>query len=212
LIAAPASAHFLLAPGKSHLRLLPIEDSAARYLYRWLMAVTILATFGLLTCGVFRLAGASEADHFLAVTLVAVVLAALFIAMILGRRRQLAQVLSRDLPKGSLRHRLALRWHHFAIAGVVLLWISATINRLLGYGGQGTGIKTLLLIGLYFLLDWLLKQILEVAFGLAGKPDAAARVLQSAGAAAAEDVVEKRPQQKKFPIRIRPLSNSMSTA
>jgi len=197
--------NFLLTPGKPHLRLLPIEDSAARYLYRWLMAVTVLATFGLLTCGVFRLAGAGEADHFLAVTLVAVVIAGMFIAMILGRRRELAQVLTRELPAGSLRYRLALRWHHFAIAGVAVLWASATINRLLGYGDQGTGIKTLLLIGLYFLLDWLLKQILEAAFGLAGKPDAASLVFRSAGAAVAEDVAENTPAKEEIPDKDPPI-------
>lgn len=179
--------HFLLAPGKPHLRLLPLGDAAARYLYRGLMAVTILTTFGLLTCGVFRLAGASEASHFLAVSVVAAVIGVMLTWMILARRREVAAVLTSGLPEGSLRARLAARWHHFAVAGVGLLWASATANRLLGYGAQNNGLKTLLLVGLYFLLDWLLKQVLEAAFGLAQKADHTP-VPVSAGAAAAAEV------------------------
>jgi small-conductance mechanosensitive channel len=191
--------HFLLAPGKPHLRLLPFGDAAARYLYGWLMAVTILATFGLLTCGVVRLAGASEASHFLSVFIVSIGIAVMLTWMILARRREVAKLLTSELPEGSLRARLAARWHHFAIAGVALLLVSATINRLLGYGAQGTGVKTLLLIGLYFLLDWLLKQVLEVAFGMAKTPDAPSRVLQSAGAAVAEETLEPGPSEARDP-------------
>ncbi|HHP7234078.1 MAG TPA: mechanosensitive ion channel family protein [Desulfobacterales bacterium] len=190
---------FLLAPGKPRLRLLPFGDATARYLYGWLMAVTILTTFGLLTCGVFRLAGASEASHFVAVSIVAAVIAVMLTWMILARRREVAAVLTSGLPEDGLRARLAARWHHFAVAGVVLLWASTTVNRLLGYGYQNNGLKTLLLVGLYLLLDWLLKQVLEVAFGMAKTPDAASRVLQSAGAAVAEETMDPGPSVTRDP-------------
>jgi small-conductance mechanosensitive channel len=184
---------FLLAPSRPHLCLLPLTDSTARYLYHWLMAVTVVTTFGLLTCGVFRLAGASGAEHFAAVTLVATAIAAILIAMILGRRREFAHFVGRNLPESSLRARLAARWHYFAVAGVILLLASSSINRLLGYGSQGPGVKTLLLIGLYFLFDWLLKQVLQVAFDLVKRPAAATKVFRSAGAFAAGEVGEKAP-------------------
>jgi small-conductance mechanosensitive channel len=152
------------------LRFLPFKDETAQYLHRWFMAIAIVGSFGLLTCGIFRLAGTSEADHFMMVTLVGIVMAIMLIWMILHKRQQVAQALVAGLPEDSLSAKLARYWQHFAIFGVLLMIIFSTIQRLLLIPGGLPGVKTLMVIILYLLLDWILRQILKVAFGIARQP------------------------------------------
>ncbi|MFZ0242665.1 MAG: mechanosensitive ion channel family protein [Desulfobacterales bacterium] len=163
----------LLSPKLPSLRLLPLGDETALYLHRWIMTIVAVGSFGLVTCGIFRLAGTPEATHFIMVSLVSLVLAFMFVIMILQKRIAVMQALTAHLPETSLRARLAQSWHHFAIAGVFLLWISSAFTRLLAGDQPGgyLGAKTLLIIPLYFLLDWGLRQILAAAFGLVGKTD-----------------------------------------
>ena len=156
---------FFLAPRVSALRFLPFTDETALYLHRWLIALTTVGGFGTLTCGVARLAGASELEHFRSMTLVSVIIAAMIIWMILQKRKAAAIVFSRGLPESSLRCRLVLKWHLFAVIAIVLLFVFSTINRILGFAA-GQAILTLLLVPLYFLLDWILRLILETAFGM----------------------------------------------
>jgi len=161
---------FLLVPKVSALRFLPLKDETAQYLHRWFMAIAIIGSFGMLTCGIYRLAGTSEADHFIMVTLVGKTMAIMLIWMILQKRKQVAQALIAGLPEDSLRAKLAGYWQHFAIFGVLLMSFFSTIQRLLLVPGHLAGIKTLLIIVLYLLLDWILRQILTVAFGIARQP------------------------------------------
>jgi small-conductance mechanosensitive channel len=180
--AAHLLSRLLLAPRMPALRILPLGDETALYLHRWIMALVAVGSFGLLTCGIFRLAGTPEAPHFIMVSLVGFTLAIMFITMILQKRKTVMQALTANLPQTSLRARLALYWHHFAIFGVILLWIFSDLNRLLAGDQPGgyLGVKTLLIIPLYFLLDWILRRILEVAFGIVQKPDDPGSAVQTA--------------------------------
>jgi small-conductance mechanosensitive channel len=180
--AAHLLSRLLLAPRLPALRMLPLGDETALYLHRWIMAIVAVGSFGLLTCGIFRLAGTPAATYFFMMSLVSLTLAIMFVAMILKKRETVRQALTGNLPQTSLRARLAQYWHHFAIAGVVLLWIFSVLNRLLAGNEPGgyLGVKTLLIIPLYFLLDWILRRILIAAFGIVQKPDDLSSAAQTA--------------------------------
>jgi small-conductance mechanosensitive channel len=156
---------FFLAPRVPVLRFLPFSDEAALYLYRWLIALTVVASFGNLTGGVIRLAGASELQDLRAMMLLGLVMAGMIIWMILQKRKATAVAFSQGLPESSLRYRLAQKWHYFAVSAVVLLLVFSLLNRILGFE-SGRGLLTLLMVPLYFLMDWILRMILEAAFGL----------------------------------------------
>ena len=173
---------FLLSPHASAIRVLPLQDEAAVYLHQWLTAIVFVGAFGLLTCGIFRLAGTSEARHFVMVSGVSVLMGLMLACMIIIKRKQVATLLIKGHAEDSLRARLARSWHHFAIFGVFVLVASSILNRLLYGSGEHLGIKTLLLVALYFLLDWLLSQALEFAFGLAKKPEKLSSAIVEAGA------------------------------
>ena len=171
--AAHLLSRLLLAPRLPALRILPLGDDTALYLHRWIMALVAVGSFGLLTCGIFRLAGTPAATYFFMMSLVSLMLAFMFVAMILKKRETVRQALAGNLPQTRLRARLAHSWHHFAIFGVILLWIFTVLHRLLAGDQPGgyLGVKTLLIIPLYFLLDWILRQILEAAFGIVQNHD-----------------------------------------
>ena len=86
---------FFLAPRLPALRFLPFNDETALYLHRWLIALTAVGSFGTLTCGIIRLAGASELEHFRSITMVGLIMAAMIIWMILQKRKAAAAAFSR---------------------------------------------------------------------------------------------------------------------
>ena len=203
---------FILAPKTPQLRFLPLSDGAALYLHRWIMALALVATFGFLTCGIIRLAGASEESHFIAVTQVGLVIAAMVIWMIIQKRKPVGEAFAEGLPANSLRARLAMSWHYPATLFILFVLVFATINRLLGEGGRLLGLKTLLIVALYFLLDWLLKQVLQIAFGLAAKPDKlveanrlASKADGGTGPQATPGIEEEDDEEEEDQTEVRPL-------
>jgi small-conductance mechanosensitive channel len=160
---------FFLAPGTPALRFLPFSDQTALYLHRWLMALTFVICLGNVTSGVIRLAGATELTHIKFGMVVGLIAAGVITWMILQKRREAAISFSQGLPETSLRYRLAQKWHHFAIFAVLLLLAAAIGSSILGTS-SGQAILTLLMIPLYFMLDWILRLMLEAAFGIVEQP------------------------------------------
>jgi len=160
---------FFLAPRTPALRFLPFSDETALYLHHWLMALTFVLCFGNLTTGVMRLAGASELTSIKAGLVMGLITAGMIIWMILQKRKEAAISFSRGLPESSLRYRLAQKWHSFAIFGVLLLLASAIASSILGTN-SGQAMLTLLMVVLYFMLDWILRLMLEAAFGIVAQP------------------------------------------
>jgi len=175
---------FFLAPRASTLRILPFSDQTALYLHHWLMGLIFVICLGNMTAGVIRLAGATELTHIMSGTLVGLLAAGMLIWMILQKRKEAAISFSQGLPESSLRYRLAQKWHHFAIFAVLLLLASAITSSILGTN-SGQAMLTLLMVALYFMLDWILRLMLEAAFGIVAQPHS-----QAVPAAAASDGTE----------------------
>ncbi|MGD8739596.1 MAG: mechanosensitive ion channel, partial [Desulfobacterales bacterium] len=166
---------FFLAPRTPALRFLPFSNETASYLHYWLLALIFVICFGNVTTGVMGLAGATELTQLKATALVGFIAAGMIIWMILQKRKAAAATFSRGLPESSLRYRLVQKWHHFAVFAVLLLLAAAIGANILGTA-SGQASLTLLMIPLYFMLDWILRLMLEAAFGIVEQPvpDAAA--------------------------------------
>ena len=163
---------FFLAPKVSALRFLPMNDESAEFLHRWIMAIAWVASFGFLTCGIYRVVGVSEAKHLMVVAILELVIVAMIITMILQKREYVKQALGKNLAETGLRTLIVRIWHWLAISALILLWILSGFDLLLGGVRPGApGIQTLLIIPLYFLLDWALREILRVVFGIAANPE-----------------------------------------
>jgi len=160
---------FFLAPRTPALRFLPFSEETALYLHHWLMALTFVLCFGNLTTGVIHLAGATELTRIKSGVIIGLIVAGMIIWMILQKRKTAAAAFSQALPESSLRYRLAQKWHSFAIFAVLLLLASAIGSMILGTSsGQAT--LTLLMVLLYFILDWILRLMLEAAFEIVPQP------------------------------------------
>jgi hypothetical protein len=182
---------FFLTPKVPALRFLPMENETAIYLHRWLIAIAAVVTFGWFTCGIFRVAGASEANHLIMISLVALVAISMIIIMILQKRKQVQQSLAEGLPETGFRAYLARVWHILAIMAALFLWLVSTFNQFLGGIRPGApGIKTLLLIPLYILLDWALREILKVAFGIAARPEELSQSLTFGDSEVSDSIAE----------------------
>jgi len=158
-----------LAPRTPALRFLPFSDQTALYLHHWLMGLIFVICLGNVTTGVIHLAGATELTRIKYGTLVGLIAAGMILWMILQKRKEAAIAFSQGLPESSLRYRLTQKWHHFAIFAVLLLVASAIGSSILGTN-SGQAILTLLMVALYFMLDWILRLMLEAAFGIVAQP------------------------------------------
>ena len=179
---------FFLAPRTSALRFLPFNDETALYLHHWLMALIFVVCFGNVTRGVIRLVGATELTNIKSGVVVGLIAAGMIIWMILQKRKAAAAAFSRGLPDSSLRHRLAQKWHHFAVFAVLLLLAAAIGSSIMGTG-SGQAVLTLLMIPLYFMLDWILRMMLKAAFGIVEQPKEQP-VLAEAASDGPKDAVE----------------------
>jgi small-conductance mechanosensitive channel len=175
---------FFLAPRTPALRFLPFSDEIALYLHHWLMALIFVICFGNVTKGVMGLAGATELTQLKFGTLYGLIAAGIMIWMIVQKRKAAAAVFSQGLPETSLRYRLAQKWHHFAVFAVLVLLAAGIGAGILGTA-SGQALLTLLMIPLYFMLDWILRLMLEAAFGIVEQNDE-----QTVPAAAASDEPE----------------------
>lgn len=199
VMGAQLISRFLLAPGTPVLRILPMGDETAVYLYRWVLVIAVVGNFGFLTCGVFRVAGISEANHLMMVAFLELLIVIMIIAMILQKRELVRQTLGEDLPETGLRALIVRNWHRLAIFALLILWLFSAFNLLLaGVRPGAPGIQTLFIIPLYFLLDWVLRQILRVIFGIAAEPDDP-RLDPTSGASGIKDVAAKEYGEETAP-------------
>lgn len=169
---------YVLVPKMPALRLLPFSDQAALYLYRGIMVFAVVGSFGLLSSAVAHLFGANEFDVFMMAEAVGIITSLIVIWMIIQKRKDLMEVMGRNLPEGSIRARMVNHWHYFAILIMILIYLFSLMNHLLGIVGKLEALQTMGLIALYLFLDWLLKKVLKMAFGITDK----GAVVEAAGA------------------------------
>jgi hypothetical protein len=108
-----------------------MDDETAAYLYRWITAIAVAGSFGFLTCGIFRVAGVSEANHLMMVAMVELLIVGMIITMIVQKREQVKLMLEKNLPETGLWVLMVRIWHRLAISAMLLLWFFSAYNLLL---------------------------------------------------------------------------------
>jgi len=160
-----------MSPTTPALRLLPLQDRDAKFLYRWIIRITLVAAV-LITPGIiFVDAGRSEVLFNLFFIASGLSVSLLMIAMIWQSRQRVAEALCADASEGvcvesSLRTKFARTWHYFAIlyvAGSGAFWL---INVFLGSKGRILDlIASLFLIPIFIGLDQWVQRLLKMASG-----------------------------------------------
>jgi small-conductance mechanosensitive channel len=165
------AARIIMSPTTRALRLLPMQDQDAAFLYRWIIGISVVAAIFITPGIIFLEAGRSETLFNLFFIASGLSVSILMIAMIWQSRHRVAEAICADAPEGvcvesSLRTKFARTWHYFAIlyvAGSGTFWL---INVFLGSKGRIIDlIGSLFLIPIFIGLDQWVQRLLKIASG-----------------------------------------------
>jgi len=165
------TARIIMAPATPAMRLLPLQDRDAKFLYRWIVQISLVAAV-FVTCGIIFLnAGRSQALFNLFYIASGLSVSILMIVMIWQSRHRVTEAICAEASEGvcvesTLRIKFARTWHYFAIlyvAGSGTFWL---INVFLGSKGRIINlIVGLFLIPIFIGLDQWVQRLLKIASG-----------------------------------------------
>ena len=165
------AARVIMAPRKPTLRLLPLQDRDAIFLYRWIFRISLVAALFITPGVIFLSAGRSyELFNFFYI-LSGLSVSILMIVMIWQSRQRVAEAICTDSADGvcennTLLTKFARTWHYFAIlyvAGSGTFWIT---NMLMGGSGYILNlIASLFLIPIFIGMDQWVQRLLKIASG-----------------------------------------------
>jgi small-conductance mechanosensitive channel len=165
------AARIIMSPARPSLRLLPLQDRDAKFLYRWIVGISLVAAVFVTPGIIFLNVGRSEALYNLFFIASGLSVSILMIAMIWRSRHRVAEAICADASEGvcaesSLRTKFARTWHYFAIlyvAGSGTFWV---INAFLGSKGKIINLLAgLFLIPIFIGLDQWVQRLLKIASG-----------------------------------------------
>ena len=173
-------ARFILAPRTPNLRVLPLSDETAHYLYIWICRLGYMALYGYFALEAALLMGISKSAYGVLMNLLGLIVATLVIVFILQNRDAWSKnIRGSSEAEGrwaALRRPLAAVWHLLAIFYVVALYLVLALR-----GNDGT---------VYIVRGTVLTAIiLLIAWGF----DNTARSLMRRGFTIAEDVRMRFP-------------------
>lgn len=132
-MAGAVIARFLFSPVEPTLRLVPMSDSTAVYLYIWSRRLTVVAVWSYMLLQTALLLGLPYAGYLVAAKVLGLILTTLVIVLILQSREAVARRIRGHAPSeggrrivpGVVRGRIAEIWHVLAIvylAGLYVVW------------------------------------------------------------------------------------------
>jgi len=161
----------IMAPKKPALRLLPLQDRDAKFLYHWIFRISLVAAI-FITPGIILLsAGRSQELYDLFFIASGLSVSILMMVMIWQSRNRVAEAICAEADDGAceqntLRIKFARTWHYFAIlyvSGSGTFWL---INVFMGNKGRILNlIGSLFLIPIFIGLDQWVQRLLKVASG-----------------------------------------------
>ncbi|HYN12874.1 MAG TPA: mechanosensitive ion channel domain-containing protein, partial [Burkholderiales bacterium] len=119
-----------LSPQWPALRLLPIGERAAVFLYRWLLLAWDVAVFGWLSAGLLILTGVPLQAHLVLVLITGAAVGFILLLMILAARSEVAAAIRAAGEASRLRTQFAGTWHLFAIVYLLAIWAFWAANML----------------------------------------------------------------------------------
>ncbi len=166
---------FLLAPAAPALRIIPLDDSNARYVHKCVVGFTVLASFGLLTSALLQILGLDQALHRLLLLMLGLVAVVTLATMIWYSRHGIADVI-RGGPKheavaGQAQRLFAEIWHLLMIAYVIGIYVSVTIALLAGHNVSiAVWVGSFLIVLAVPLADVAIRHVLTSFFATGGAP------------------------------------------
>jgi moderate conductance mechanosensitive channel len=131
-MAGAVIARFLFSPFEPGLRLFPLSDSTAVYLYIWTRRMIVVGVWGYVLLETAVLLGLPPAGYVVAAKILGFILTALLVVLVLQNREHVAHWIhgrpvegGRRIVPGAVRSRLAEVWHIAVVVylvGIYLVW------------------------------------------------------------------------------------------
>jgi hypothetical protein len=168
--------NLILSPARPALRLFPLQDEDAKFLYRWTIIIVVTGIVIADISYILKFAGISQENFLLMYSMSGLSVSLLVVVMIWGSRHRVAQAIwpggaARDETKTSLRAKIARSWHWFALLYVIGMggfWFIRGVAA--GEGAMLQTIASVLLVPLLIgIIHWA-EHLLDVASGISPSP------------------------------------------
>ena len=170
------AANLVLSPARPALRLFPLQDQDAKFLFRWITAIVVTGIAIAAVSYMFLGAGISHENFLLMYSMSGLSVSLLVVVMIWRSRHRVARAIwsgdpARDKANSSLRIKIARTWHWFAMLYVIGMggfWFIRGVAE-----GEGAILQTIVSVFLIPLLigiiSWV-EHLLDVAAGISPSP------------------------------------------
>jgi small-conductance mechanosensitive channel len=164
-------ARIIFAPKAASLRLFPMEDRDASFMYNWIFKILLIAGFFAGTSRILRIFSVSGQLYLVVYGLSGAVVILALLVMIWQSRKRVGQAIwSEDADTGSasssLRAAFARNWHYFAMIYILVaggIWVAKVLN------GEQVTVQNLILsvflIPIVFGVDQWVQRLLKMASG-----------------------------------------------
>ncbi|CAB1058459.1 Potassium efflux system KefA protein / Small-conductance mechanosensitive channel [Olavius sp. associated proteobacterium Delta 1] len=202
-------ARIIFSPSASALRLFPLKDRDASFLYKWIIRIVIIAGFFAGISAVFRQLGVSKQLFLMIYSSAGAAVILVLVIMIWQSRQRVGQAIwSEDADAGSgarsMRAALAGNWHYFAMLYVLAaggIWVTKALNE------ENVAVVNLILsiflIPIVIGVDQWVQRLLKIASGesretidLSG--DKPTKIEEQAQAAGKMDLIHYVPLIRRF--------------
>jgi small-conductance mechanosensitive channel len=167
------TANLVLSPAAPALRLFPLQDEDATFLYRWIIIIIMTGIIIGAISYLFRYAGISQEKYLLLYSMSGLGVALLLVVMIWRSRNRAARAIwskgiARDDAPPPVRARIARRWHWYAIfyvLGIGVFWFIRGLAQ--GEAAIVPLLMSLFLIPIFIGLCYWADHLLDIAAGMA---------------------------------------------
>jgi len=203
------AANLVLSPAAPALRLFPLQDQDAKFLYRWTIAIVVTAIVIADVAYIFQGGGIGWESFLLMYSMSGLSVSFLVMMVIWRSRHRVSRAIwpndsTRDKAEPSLRARIAKTWHWFAMLYVIGMggfWFIRGLS-----GGEGAMLATIIsvfLIPLLIGINRWAEHLLDIAAGLSTSsfisPDTASpESLGEPGAVPSEDFVDQKTDRASY--------------
>jgi small-conductance mechanosensitive channel len=170
------AANLILSPARPSLRLFPLQDEDARFLYHWTIIIVMTGIIIAAISYLFLHAGISEENFLFMYSMSGLSVSLLVVVVVWRSRHRVARAIWSGDPAGdeaetSLRARVARSWHWYAmlyVIGMGVFWFIRGLTE--GEGAMLQTIISLFLIPLLIGMSSWAERLLDIAAGLTPSP------------------------------------------
>jgi len=164
-----ALSHLVYAPDAPPLRLLPVSDATALFLYRATEVLVTYIAFVIMFLAFISQMGMPRETNLLVQIIAGTILIIMLGLTVLGRRRTVADAIcseiAGDRESGWVRTRFASSWHIMALFYLFVVWLVWTGQVITGTVRSGSFLLSLLVVPIFLVLNrlgkWVVRSVIN---------------------------------------------------